>query len=345
MAQPPSEGLKQLAARTGVSISTVSRVLSGKAEMGRISVKTRERVLREAGIHGVVINEVARGLRLRTTHTVGLIIPDISNPFFAALARQAERASRRRGYSVLLCDSEEDTEVEAGNVRLMRSRRVDGLVVAPVGGRHDHLAAVQELGVPLVLIDRLLPELDVPGVAADNAAGAALAVEHLLSAGHRQIGCVQGLPASSTNASRVNGYRQAMARNAIQVPASWVVGRDYTIESAQQEGLKLLSMQPRPTAIVALGNLIALGVLHAARELGIQVPEQLSLVSFDDQPWAEWISPPLTTVAQPVEEMGARAMDLLFETLSASQPAAQALNTQVILPMTLIERHSVTRLA
>jgi len=345
MALPPSEGLKQLAERTGVSISTVSRVLSGKAEKGRISVKTRERVLHEAGLQGVVINEVARGLRLRTTQTVGLIIPDISNPFFAALARQAERASRVRGYSVLLCDSEEDTEVEAGNVRLMRSRRVDGLVVAPVGGRHDHLAAVQKLGMPLVLLDRLLPELDVPGVASDNAVGAALAVEHLLKLGHRKIGCVQGLPASSSNASRVSGFLDAMARNGILVPPSWVVGKDYTIESVKQEALKLLSIPSRPTAIVALGNMIALGVLHAARELEIQVPEQLSLVSFDDQPWAEWISPPLTTVAQPVEEMGARAMDLFFETLAASGSNITPLNSRVILPMTLIERQSVTRLA
>ncbi len=341
MAAHPPEGLKQLAERTGVSVSTVSRVLSGKAEMVRISLKTRERVLLEAGRQGVVINEVARGLRLRTTQTVGLIIPDISNPFFAALARQAERASRQKGYSVLLCDSEEDTEVEAKNVGLMKSRRVDGLLVAPVGGRHDHLAAVHQAGIPLVLLDRLLPELAVPGVAGDNEAGATLAVECLAKAGHRRIGCVQGLAVSSTNMARVRGIRQAMKRHKMPLPPAWIVGRDYTLASAREEALELLSRQPRPSAVIALGNVMALGVLHAARELGIKVPEQLSLVSFDDQPWAEWISPPLTTVAQPVEELGARAMDLFFEVLAASQADTELPTSQVILPMTLIERASV----
>jgi LacI family transcriptional regulator len=341
MAGTAADGLKRLAELTGVSISTVSRVLSGKAEKVRISAKTRERVLLEAGRHGVVINEVARGLRLRTTQTLGLIIPDISNPFFAALARQAERASRAKGFSVLLCDSGEDSDLEARNVILMKSRRVDGLLVAPVGGRYDHLAAVQKSGTPLVLLDRLLPELEVPGVAADNAAGAALAVEHLLARGHREIGCLQGLPASSTNAARVGGIQRALKRHQLSLSASRLAGRDYTLPSARAEALRLLSTPHRPTAIIALGNVMALGVLHAARELGIHVPEQLSLISFDDQPWAEWISPPLTTVAQPVEELGARAMELFFETLSASRSGGEACTTQVILPMTLIPRGSV----
>lgn len=343
MAAAPSEGLKQLAKSTGLSVSTVSRVLNGKAEASRISAATRERVLREAARQGVVINAVARGLRLRTTQTLGLLIPDISNPFFAALARQVERASRARGYSVLLCDSEESTAVEAENVRLMQGRRVDGLVVAPVGGEQAHLVALQASGMPLVLVDRVLPGLKVPGVAADNAAGAALAVEHLLQAGHRHIGCLQGLPASSANAARVRGFKRAMQRHGLKVPPSWIVGKNYTLDSAREEAVKLLTRNPRPTAIVALGNMIALGVLQAAKSLGIPVPDGLSLVSFDDQPWAEWISPPLTTIAQPVEELGARAMDLFFEQLAApakTKPPPR----QIVLPMTLIERRSVTQI-
>jgi len=345
MATLPSEGLKQLAKRTGLSVSTVSRVLNGKAAVARISEATRERVLKEAAQAGIVINAVARGLRLQKTLTLGLIIPDISNPFFAALARQVERASRANGYSVLLCDSEESTEVEAENVRLMQGRRVDGLVVAPVGGRQDHLAAVRAAGMPLVLIDRVFHDLNVPTIAADNAAGAALAVEHLHAAGHLYIGCVQGLPASSTNAARVKGFKQAMKKRKLDVRAEWITGRDYTLECAHGEALKLLSARPRPTAIVALGNVIALGVLHAARDLGLRVPQQLSLVSFDDQPWAEWISPPLTTIAQPVEELGAKAMDLFFEQLETKEGDEKAETPRVTLPMKLIERQSVAKLS
>jgi len=341
MAPKPSEGLKLLAERTGVSVSTVSRVLSGKAEKARISEKTRDLVMKEAKLQGIVVNEVARSLRLQTTHTVGLLIPDISNPFFAALARQAARASRERGYSVLLCDCEEDTEVEARNVMLMRSRRVDGLVIAPVGGRHEHLEAVMAAGTPLVLLDRIFPDLAVPGVAADNAAGAALAVNHLIKAGHKRIGCLQGLPESSTNAARVDGFLETMQRNHLPVPGSWVTGRDYTLESARNDALGLLSQKERPTAIVALGNIIALGVLHAARELRLKVPDDLSLVSFDDQPWAELISPPLTTVDQPVDMLGERAMELFFKILDDSKAGIKNSATRIVLPMRLIERGSV----
>jgi LacI family transcriptional regulator len=194
----PIEGLKQLAQRTGLSVSTVSRILNGKSESARISPATSERVLEEARRQGIVLNVVARGLRLRTTQTLGLLIPDISNPFFAALARQVERASRARSFSVLLGDSEEDSEIESHNARLMQSRQVDALIVAPVGDRHEHLRQISA-SLPLIVVDRIFPELDVPSVSADNSKGAVLAVEHLVAAGHRKIGCIQGLAASSAN--------------------------------------------------------------------------------------------------------------------------------------------------
>lgn len=340
MPKIPLMGLKQLADRTGFSVSTISRVLNGKAGSARISAATQERILLEAGKQGIVLNEIARGLRLRTTRTLGLIIPDISNPFFAGLARQVEHASRSRDHSVLLCDSEESTEVEARNVQLMKQRRVDGLIVAPVGGRQDHLEPLVAT-TPLVLVDRLLLDLKVPGVAADNAAGAELAVRHLIKAGHRRIGCVQGLPASSTNAERLRGFRQAASDGGLRIPDDWIVGSDYTHGTAREAAGRLLSAPPsrRPTAIVALGNLLALGVLHAARDLDLSVPEQLSLVGFDEQPWSEWISPPLTTIAQPMEALGASAMNLFFDLLAEFPEKTEP--TTLILPMSLIERKSV----
>jgi LacI family transcriptional regulator len=334
------EGLKQLAERTGLSVSTVSRVLNGKAESARISTATSQRVMEEARRQGIVINTVARGLRLRTTQTLGLLIPDISNPFFAALARQVEKASRERGFSVILGDSEENSEIESHNARLMQSRQVDALVVAPVGDRHDHLRKIS-LTLPLILVDRVLPELAVPSVSADNFAGARMAVEHLVSVGHQRIGCVQGLPASSTNAARVSGFRSAILSSNLNLSDDSVCGDGYSIESARNAALRLLSSPLRPTAIVALGNLLALGVLQAARELNLTVPHDLSLIGFDDQPWLEWISPPLTTVAQPIDELGAAAMNLCFEKLEQNPPPGNP-PRQMLLPMKLIPRESVS---
>lgn len=338
----PIEGLKQLAERTGLSVSTVSRILNGKAESARISPATSQRVLEEARRQGIVLNVVARGLRLRTTQTLGLLIPDISNPFFAALARQVERASRARNFSVLLGDSEEDSEIESHNARLMQSRQVDALIVAPVGDRHEHLLQISA-SLPLIVVDRILPQLDVPSVSADNAKGAVLAVEHLVAAGHRKIGCIQGLSASSANAARISGFRKAITAAGLPLPDEWITGDDYSIESARIAARALLSSPERPTAIVALGNLLALGVLHAARELNLSVPRELSLIGFDDQPWVEWISPPLTTVVQPVEKLGSTAMTLCFERLdqTASSPSGAA-PRKIVLPMSLMPRQSVT---
>lgn len=336
------EGLKALAASTGLSVSTVSRVLSGKAAAYRISAETEARVRQAAGRQGIVVNEVARGLRLRTTLTLGLVIPDISNPFFAALARHVERLARARGYSVLLADSQERNEVEVEAVRLMRSRRVDGLVVAPVGLDAAHLQPLCQEGWPLVLVDRLCPELDCPGVTADNRAGAQLAVQHLLQRGHRRIACLQGLPEVSANQERVRGYREALAEAGLPIEDDLLIGGDYRIETGR-EAVRRRFADPcrRPTALLALGNLIALGALQALRELHLAVPGQVSLISFDEQPWAELIDPPLTTVSQPIEALAAQAMERLFAQLQPGAAPLRSPGPTVRLPVRLIERGSV----
>lgn len=340
MASLPQEGLKHLAEATGLSVSTVSRVLSGKADAYRISTETQERVRQAAGSHGIVVNEVARGLRLRTTQTIGLIIPDISNPFFAALARHVEHLARAQGYSVLLADSQENTDVEAESVRLMRSRRVDGLVIAPVGLDSTRLRPPGAESLPLVLVDRIPSDYSGPGVTCDNKEAARMATRHLIDHGHRRIVCLQGLPGSSANQDRVLGYKQALKEAAIPVDESLIIGHDYAIETGREAVQRLFThLSPAPTALLALGNLIALGALQALRSLQLSVPNQVSLVSFDEQPWAELIDPPLTTLSQPVEALAEKAMDLLFQQFQAGS----ALPTQrAHLPVSLISRNSVS---
>ncbi|MCW0217604.1 MAG: LacI family transcriptional regulator [Prosthecobacter sp.] len=340
MASLPQDGLKHLAESTGLSVSTVSRVLSGKAAAYRISAETQERVSLAAGQQGIVVNEVARGLRLRTTQTIGLIIPDVSNPFFAALARQVEHLARAKGYSVLLADSQENADVEAESVRLMRSRRVDGLVIAPVGVDSSRLRPLGAESLPLVLVDRIPADYSGPGVTCDNQEAARIAVRHLLDHGHRRIACLQGLPQSSVNQDRVLGYRQALQEAGIPTDDQLLIGDGYAIETGCAAVHQLFEPpQGRPTALLALGNLIALGALQALRALHLQVPSQVSLISFDEQPWAELIDPPLTTLSQPVEALAAQAMDLLFLQFHSDTELPQS---RTLLPVSLIQRSSVT---
>lgn len=336
-----SPNLSSLAAALKLSPSTVSRVLSGQAERFRISPATRERVLAEAAKSGLVVDAVARGLRLRTTHTLGLVIPDVSNPFFAALARQIEHQARARGYSVLLADSQENVEVEAEALRLMRSRRIDGLVIAPVGSASRAALAPLADRLPLVLIDRVLPEFNSPSVTADNFAGARDATRRLLAHGHRRIGCLQGRPDSSVQEERLRGHRAALAEAGL-VPEPGLLYGGLHAPAAGQAGIEAWFVPggAAPTAVLAFGNLLALGALQALRRLGLGVPEDVSLIAFDDQPWTELTAPPLTTVAQPVEALAEVAMRRLFERLQAPAKPAPAASAEV-LPMRLIERDSV----
>jgi len=341
-AGPAHPSLKTLAASLGLSPATVSRVLSGQGERYRISRTTRERILIQAQASGLVVDQLARSLRLRRTLTLGLVIPDISNPFFAQLARQIERQARRHGYSVFIADSEEDAGVEAEAVKLMLSRRVDGLILAPVGTPATE-ASLRTLGQrPCVLVDRLLPQPSLPAVTSDHRQGAALAVRHLVAHGHQRIGCVQGSPGTFANDERIAGWRSGMQAAGLPCPDELVAGGGYSIEAGEQAALALLALPRRPTAVLALGNLLALGVLRAVREAGVAIPAELSLVAFDDQLWATVTSPPLTIIEQPIEELGRQVLDLLLARIAGPANAAAE---RRILPVRLIERGSVRTLA
>lgn len=339
MPSSPRGNLQELARKLGVAPSTVSRVLNGKAEQYRISTATRDRVLEAAKASGVVVDHIARGLRLKTTETIGLIIPDISNPFFASLARRVEHSAREKGYSVLMADSQERTDVEAESIQLMLGRRVDGLVIAPVGESSVHFSSLLQHGPPLVLVDRVFPDHVAASVVVDNFAGARMAVQHLAEAGHRAIACLQGVPESSVNRDRVRGYQKGLLDAGLVPRPAWLAGNSHTIEGGEAGAKQVLGQDEAPTAILALGNLIALGAMRAVRALGLRIPQDVSLVAFDEQPWAALLNPAVTTVAQPIEEIGDRAMSLLFAQMKAPESAEPS---RVTLPVSLISRDSVS---
>ena len=267
-------------------------------------------------------NRFARGLRLSKTATIGLIVPDIANPFFGAIAHQIAIGTRKRGYSILLCDSQEDVAIERQSLDLLRNWHVEGVVVCPVGQTADHLAEVIAAGLPLVFVDRYFPDLQAPYVGCDNAAGARAAVEHLLAKGHRHIACLQGLCGTTPNDQRLSGYREAQAAHQIPFDASLIVGDSFTEECGYRETRRLLTARPDVTALLCFCNLSALGAIRALAEAGRKIPHDMSIISFDDNPYAAHLAAPLTTVTQPNGEMGDAAVQLLFEQILMSADAS-----------------------
>lgn len=335
--------LKTIAEEVGYSVATVSRVLNGQASEYRISKEAEQLITEVARKIDFSPNILAKGLRKKRTFTLGLVIPDISNPFFSNIVRNIERAARKMGYSIILCDSDENTDLEIQLLQTLKARKVDGLIVFPVGIDGRHLLKVFEQGIPLVLIDRCFPEFDIPFVCSDNYAGAKEAVSYLLENGHRLIACIQGLQNTMPNNDRVRGYRDAYRELGVEVKEHLIVGSSFGMHNGYIEAKMLLNLKNRPTAIFACSNLIALGSLQAISEENLAVPNDISIVSFDDQTYSSFLRTPMTTINQQGEEMGEISVRLLLNQLDKHLDKNQ--NTKIYLPTKLIKRKSVKMIA
>jgi LacI family transcriptional regulator len=332
--------LNDVALQAGVSISTASRVLTGQAAKFRISPDTERAVREAAAALRYRANHLARGLRLQKTHTIGVVVPDLSNPFFAHIVKRIQGAAHGHGYSLVVCNTDESLDLEVEQVRLLHRRRVDGLIALPVGQRYDHFEDWMGTGVPLVLVDRCGDGLRVASVEVDNHRGAYEATEHLLAAGHRRIALIQGLPGTSTNTARVRGYRDALAAQGIPDEEALVVGGDFRQQNGYVETKLLLQHERPPTALFATSDLITLGVLDALAEEGVAIPDDVSLLSFDDFDFAPHLKCPITAVRQPREMMGELAVKLLVEQLGEGAPEAR----RIVLRPRLVVRKSVAAL-
>lgn len=333
--------LKNIADKVGVSVSTVSRVLNGKSEYCRISKKTQEIVSKAAINQNYSPNQLARGLRLSKTHSIAYIVPDISNPFFASIAKSIEEYARKFNYSILLCDSEENTEIEKTITRIMLERKVDGLIISPVGLEVTHLANIIKKKIPLVLLDRYFPDLKVSYVTSDNYQGAFDAVSLMIENGHQRIACIQGLNNTSPNNDRLKGYLDAHKKYKITVDKSLLVGDSFGEQNGYVETMLLLKKKNKPTAIFAISNLISLGALRALMEEGYKVPDDISMVSFDDQPYSRYLSTPMTTVAQQSSQIGQIAVKLLLNQIDSK---VQLEPQGILLPTRLVIRNSVKKI-
>lgn len=335
--------IKQLADILKVSTTTVSRVLNGKGEKYRISNETSKRIFEAAKKFNYSPNKIAKGLKTAKTDTIGLIIPDISNPFFSDIARSIETELRVRKYSMILCDSRDDEYVEKELITLLQSHKVEGIIIAPVGVYSDHLVDIYETGFPIVIIDRSFPNIKLPCITSDNFQGGFEAVNYLISLGHKKIACIQGIPQSQPSIERISGYRKAFEANGLKIDETLIIGDDYSIENGYRQTRILFSTNNPPTAIFALSNLISLGVIKAAKEIGLLIPDDLSIVSFDEQPYSEYLWTPMTTISQKKNEMGRLAIDILFKYIEKREFWEKGINIR--LKTDIIYRNSVKRLS
>lgn len=330
--------LQQVARAAGVSPSTASRALAGKARQCRISEKTESAILKAAHGLGFQASHVARSLRTRRTGLIGLLVPDASNPFFAAIARKATIFAERHGLSTLLADSHDSTEHERDLLAHLQSRQVEGLIICPIGQSSSHLQQLERSGANVVVVDRWFPDLQLTTVTSENEHGAYTATKAILQRGHRQIGCLQGRPGTSSNDERMQGFRRAMREFTLEPEARFIRGDDFSEASGYRSTCELLQLQPKLSAIFAFGNQNALGALRALAEHNRAVPRDVSLVTFDDAPFAEFLASPLSVIRQDVEAIGHRAAELLIEQIRTGHRPAELVHR---VPVEFVARQSI----
>jgi LacI family transcriptional regulator len=331
------ETLVSIAERSGCSISTVSRVLSGNAAKYRISQRTVARVTEEVKRCNYTPSLLAKGLRTNRTDTIGLLIPNIENSFFAGVAGVVIRESRNYNYKVVVVDTQEDERNEQDGLSAL-------LAVSSIrmscGSNSELFASVQEGGMPLVLIDRYLPDAGMLSyVTTDNYRGAVMATEYLLENGHRRIACIQGTPHSMPVRDRVRGFGDTLRAHGLG-DRIVVTGEDFSVQNGYLETKLALAQAERPTAIFALSNLILLGVVKAVHESGLRIPDDISVVSFDDNMLFNYLDPAITCIGQPTDEIGTLAVKLLIRAVREPGAAPSHLH----LPPSLIIRRSVRNL-
>ena len=324
--------IKDVAKNAGVSYATVSRALNNHPE---ISEETRKKILRIAAEMGYQPNEIAQGLVKKETKTIGLLIPDITNPFFPEVALGVEDAAGVEGYSVFLCNTNWTEEQEERYLQVLRKKQVDGVIVAPSSERLTHLKKVFHVGIkPAVFISRV-NYANSTSISIDNVGGARLAVEHLIGKGHERIAFIGGLKDASSNQDRVQGYKNALEINGLALNAAYILSGDFKRESGHQATLKLLQLRPRPSAVFAANDLLALGAIQAIKEAGLAIPGDIAVVGFDDIGFAALPEIQLTTVAQPKYDMGKLAFLTLLDQLRGGDGI---INKRILLSPELIVR-------
>ena len=310
--------IKDVAKLAGVSTATVSRTLSMPE---KVSERTRMRVLRAVEDTGYRLNTAARQFRRQRTETILVVVPDIGNPFFSNIIQGIETEAQRQGYRVVLGESDSSQREMTSYAGYMRQQHADGAILLSVDRASEFAAESQNM--PVVMACEYLPKSPFPTVRINNSQAAMDAVSYLIDLGHRRIAYINGPADSPLCKDRLRGYTRAMKTAGLAIEPQWVAAGDYSPESGRLAAIELLQLKNPPTAIFTASDPMAIGALRAATELGVSIPGQLSLIGFDDIRFAEYMSPSLTTVHQPREDIGRTAMENLFKLLRGEAVAAK----------------------
>jgi LacI family transcriptional regulator len=327
--------IKDVARLAGVSTATVSHVINGTRY---VSQELHNRVTEAMVRLRYRPNRLAQSLRSGETKSIGLIVPDNSNPFFGEVARICEDVGFQNGYNVFLCNSDESLEKEAAYINMLIAKQIDGVILLSSGSDSSALRELARLNIPVVVTDRDSPDLDCDRVVVNNQRGGYQATRHLIDLGHRRIACIGGPKKLVTSQQRLKGYRRALKEAGIAANPEYVVYGDFRFQSGEEALQQLLQVEPQPTAVFACNDLMAIGALRALHRAGLRAPEQLSLVGFDDIPFSSVVVPALTSVAQPVKELAQTSMKLLLDHIKNSDQKRKV--RRIILDPYLVERDS-----
>lgn len=320
--------IKDVAKLAGVSIATVSRVLN--TGQHPVREKTRRRVLAAIERLGYRPNALARGLLSKRSGTIGLLVPDIANPYYADIVRGIEDTVSPEGYSIIICNTDRQPHKVERYLALLQEKQCDGIIFAGGGRRGgQRLSTLPDLGIKVVLIGR--HDVDLPAVVVDNHGGAYGATAHLILQGHRGIGFVGGPPESTTTQDRQAGFEAALRERGIPLDYRYLRYGDLRPHGGYQAMRELLDLAERPTAVLIANDLMALGAIKAIREAGLDIPRDVAVVGFDDVPITSYVDPPLSTVAVPMHQLGQEAARTMLGLLGGDgHPPPRTLPTKLV---------------
>ncbi len=311
--------IKDIAKETGLGLATISSYLNG----GNVREKNRVKIEQAIEKLDFEVNEVARGLKTNRTRMIGVIIPELNNIFFAEIITELEDILRGQGYAVMICDCRTDEKREEEAVEFLKHRRVDGMILIPTGKSGACLKDIMKAGKPIVMIDRRIRHVHCDAVLVDNQGAARDAVQRLLQAGHRRIGMIAGAKEVYTAEERFQGYIQALEEAKIPVEDSLIVRGDYTIRGGSRGIKELSERNPDMTAVFISNYEMTLGAMIELNELGIQIPEEMSVIGFDNIEFAKACIPKLSIVTQPTKELGRCAAELMLKRLGEENGQAE----------------------
>ena len=326
--------IKDVAKKAGVSTATVSRVLNNYPG---VREKTKIKVLKVVKELNYEINAIARSLRQKKTNSIGIIVGNVLSQFYSVIAKSVEDMANKFGYNTILCNGDENPEKELNYLKVLKSNRVDGIILTPTGKNSEYVQHLINSRTKMVLLDRLIEGVDCDAVLVDNTNGAYKAVKHLIDQGYKKIGIVNGYLDRTTGAERLRGYLQAIGEAGIAKDDSLIKIGNFKKESGKKLTKELLEQSNRPEAIFTTNIDMSMGALIAIKEMGLAIPDDIGIVCFDDSDWALILEPSITVIRQPVYQLGSTAAELLIKKIendkkgSSHKPKTITLNTELII--------------